>query len=60
MTGGNPLGYLQAWQMMFNSKLLRINPDIAVSVGLYELLLGPPDCNSSTAAKPGFLLLFFV
>ena len=34
MTGGNPHGYLQAWQMMFNSKLLRINPDIAVSVGL--------------------------
>ena len=34
MTGGNPLGYLQAWQIMFNSKLLRTNPEIAVSVGL--------------------------
>ena len=34
MTGGNPLGYLQAWQIMFNPKLLRTNPEIAVSVGL--------------------------
>jgi len=34
MAEGNPVGYLQAWQMMLNSKVLRTNPDIAVSVGL--------------------------